>query len=175
MTDNTPADSATPLFADQLPAEPSNDDSLLFGDIRFGFHIGSLNLLLKQHIYSELIDMPEYSILPNTPKWIIGVSNLRGSIYPIFDLHTLLGIKKPSSRDLKIFIVDKGEGMLGIPIDLPPKSIKNITLQHDAKIPSETPEALSDFISDIYSEGSNGWLEFDHINFFTSLSKNIDS
>ncbi len=153
------------------PAAQNTPDEEL-GDIRFGFSMDDLSLLLMKGLYSEFIEMPAICPIPNTPTWLFGVSNLRGAVYPIFDFYFLLGLKKPPSRELGLLILDRGEKMVGFPIKGSPVSVKGLLPQTENMLPS-LPARLTGCISDAYFEGRKRWLEFDHEAFFSSLIKEI--
>jgi chemotaxis signal transduction protein len=67
-----------------------NIDQLKTPDIRHGFTLGSLALLVPKNVKSEIIYAPTLYPLPNTPNWFSGFANHRGEALPIFYLEGLL-------------------------------------------------------------------------------------
>jgi purine-binding chemotaxis protein CheW len=81
--------------------------TFLLKDEEFGFDIMSVQ---------EIIRLPKMSKLPHTPDYIEGVSSLRGTVLPIFDIRTRFGMKREEhtdrSRVLVIDIEGKRTGLL---------------------------------------------------------------
>jgi chemotaxis signal transduction protein len=64
----------------------------------------------------EIIRLPKMSKLPHTPDYVEGISSLRGTVLPIFDIRTRFGMKREEhtdrSRVLVIDIEGKRTGLL---------------------------------------------------------------
>lgn len=57
--------------------------------LRYGFSIGSLNFVYDVHIPCELVKGTAIYSVPNTPIWMLGLINLRGSLVPVFNLEKI--------------------------------------------------------------------------------------
>ena len=67
---------------------------------RYGFRVGSLNLLIDADTGSEVIRVQSLSSLPGSAPWLLGLINLRANLAPIFDLRQVLGLeRKPETRE----------------------------------------------------------------------------
>jgi chemotaxis signal transduction protein len=81
--------------------------TFLLKDEEFGFDIMSVQ---------EIIRLPKMSKLPHTPDYVEGISSLRGTVLPIFDIRTRFGMKREEhtdrSRVLVIDIEGKRTGLL---------------------------------------------------------------
>lgn len=70
----------------------------------------------------EILTYPDVTILPNTPKWVKGVINLRGEVTPIIDLRlrfntTTLDKLVYDDTTIVIAVVTEDNRMLGIVVD----------------------------------------------------------
>ncbi len=116
----------------------------------------------KNEIYGITIDhvreirfLDSITKIPNSPNFILGVMNLRGTILPIVDLKEKLGFShshKISSKD-KILVIEIGSTLIGILID---------KIRHIIKIPFEN----------IQNSLSGGLENVSHI---MGIAKNDDS
>ena len=64
----------------------------------------------------------DYTILPNTPEYLLGVINLRGAIVPIIDLRLRFSLGEPTYNDVTVVIVVKiaygdTEKVIGLVVD----------------------------------------------------------
>lgn len=84
---------------------------------------------LEQEIYAldvanarEIVELPPLTRMPNTPKWIRGVMNLRGAVVPVVDLKEKLGVG-PTEATLEAcvlvleFVMDDQLFVLGLLVD----------------------------------------------------------
>jgi len=67
----------------------------------------------------EIIKPPKITNVPNTPKHVMGVINIRGKVTPVIDLKEKLGlVKKNKNKDNKKIIIINIDGiMVGLYID----------------------------------------------------------
>ncbi|MCU0844013.1 MAG: chemotaxis protein CheW [Spirochaetes bacterium] len=83
--------------------------SFMLDDVEYGINI------LQVH---EIIRMPEITRLPNTPEYIKGVINLRGSVIPVVDMRLRFGLPQGTITDLtRIIVVETGEKLVGLLVD----------------------------------------------------------
>jgi len=57
----------------------------------------------------EISRAPRLMPLPNVPDWLLGVTNLRGDIISVVDLHTFLGLPVESRREASRMCVVRAE------------------------------------------------------------------
>lgn len=67
----------------------------------------------------EIIKTVEITSMPNTPDFVNGVINLRGSITTVMDLRKKLGVtsSKEDDRDTRIVIVELEDNTIGMMVD----------------------------------------------------------
>ncbi len=93
--------------------------------LRQGFHIGELNLMIRYEDGSELTDKPHIFRLPNTPTWFLGMSNLHGMLIPVLDLGQWFGstTSKPSNNSM-LLVLGHGAESAGLLINGLPQRLR---------------------------------------------------
>ena len=78
------------------------------------FKLGETTYGVDLNQVKEIINVTGITKLPNTPVFVEGIANLRGSVYTIIDLRTKFGIeKKAYDANTKIIIANqKNAGVL---------------------------------------------------------------
>ncbi|MFD2113186.1 chemotaxis protein CheW [Thiorhodococcus fuscus] len=136
--------------------------------VRYGFRVGSLNLLIKPRAASEVIAMAPVAAIPNSAPWLLGMINLRSNLVPVFDLAMICALdRQHTGRGHWILVLDKGESAVAILIDAQPVALSRLT--HLAHLPS-MPTALRSAVAGGFRVEQDVWLEFDHQAFFLALS-----
>ena len=139
--------------------------------VRYGYRIGDIGLLVGEHAGCEVIPAPPIARIPTTPRWFLGVANLRGGLVPIFDLRALFQMPAAREADNRFgLIFDRGEYAVGILVAEHPVSLTR--LQPLAQ-PPPLPSAVRDFVATALHHGQSVWLEFDHRRFFDSIAQHM--
>lgn len=136
--------------------------------IRYGFQIGGIGLLIAPRANCEVLDPLPISELPNCPAWLCGLINVRGNLVPVFDLTLFLDDNSERPTDRRILILDEGEYAVGVLIDSLPQVP---TLEKRLNTLPPIPTHLSEHISSAYYSRDFIWLDFDHRTFFQMLSE----
>jgi twitching motility protein PilI len=139
---------------------------------RLGFQVGELNLLIGENVISELTDIPSLCPIPNTAAWMLGVGNLRGNLFPVFELTMLVGMEhKPKAKQM-LLILGQGDAAAGVIIDgLPAHQILAETDRLES-LPA-LPSIIRPYVSSAYEKAGNIWFVFDHDGFFSSLGERV--
>ncbi|MBU1659636.1 chemotaxis protein CheW [bacterium] len=74
-----------------------------------GFVIGEEEYAVPILSIQEIIKPIRWTRVPQTPQYILGVFNLRGSVIPLIDLRTKFGLKPKKHNEETRFIVMKDE------------------------------------------------------------------
>jgi chemotaxis signal transduction protein len=83
--------------------------TFLLKDEEFGFDIMSVQ---------EIIRLPKMSKLPHTPDYVEGISSLRGTVLPIFDIRTRFGMKREEHTDRsRVLVIDIDGKRTGLLVD----------------------------------------------------------
>lgn len=110
------------------------------GEEEFGVDISHVNRITK---------IEKITPIPNTPEFIAGVMNLRGTIVVIINLGLKLGFPpRPSDDDSRIIFVDVKGTPVGMIVDYS-RELLNI----EEKDIQKTPELISRKIKSDYIEG----------------------
>jgi len=83
--------------------------SFMLDEVEYGVDILSVH---------EILRYPEMTRLPNTPRFIKGVINLRGNVLPVVDVRLRFGFPKGNITDLtRIIVVETGGKQVGLLVD----------------------------------------------------------
>jgi purine-binding chemotaxis protein CheW len=98
----------------------STSDKL--GDQYLSFDVGREQFAVNILSVQEIRGWKEPTILPNSPMYIKGVLNLRGTIVPVMDLRFRFGFEKASYLDTTVIIIlkineNKRERLMGCIVD----------------------------------------------------------
>ena len=96
----------------------------------------------------EIKRMMGITRVPSTPSFIKGVINLRGSVLPVFDLRSRLGLAEGDLTEAaRIIVVLVNEGIVGFIVD----EVVEVTTINTGNV--ETATALSNGLSTEYISG----------------------
>ena len=66
----------------------------------------------------EIIRMPAITKMPNTPDYVDGIINLRGTVVPIISLRKRFGLfEREGDRNSRILVMEVGGGLTGFVVD----------------------------------------------------------
>jgi len=138
-------------------------------NLRYGFQIGNLNLIYDVKIACELLkDIIIYSV-PNTPKWMLGLINLRGNLVPVFDLENYFGFEPLDNQYQLLLVLGKREKAVAFPVKAYPELLNDLVKEEF--IPELIPK-IENHILGSY-KGKKFWLELDKEKFFSTLGKMV--
>lgn len=95
----------------------------------------------------EIIRMQEITHLPNSRSSVLGVTNLRGQIVPLFSLRARLGFFEESpTKSTRIVVVNDDEGVIGMIVD----SVHQVlSLENIQPVPDQTGETEGSYLQGI--------------------------
>ncbi|MFT5083511.1 MAG: hypothetical protein ACI9Y1_001556 [Lentisphaeria bacterium] len=164
-------DSMAPLetLADSNDTEESSASFLdTSKDRRYGFCIGGLNFLVPKGTYCELLLDIRTATLPNSPKIVAGLSNLRGNIVMVYNIHSLLNLPHPKNK-FSLLIGQPKNGAILI-IDAKPSLIDVTELRNENPLIPED-NFLFESIKSSYAVGSVSWLTLEPGKLFKTLTQ----
>jgi purine-binding chemotaxis protein CheW len=83
-----------------------------------GFIIGEEEYAVPILTIQEIIKPIEWTRVPQTPGYVLGVFNLRGSVIPLIDLRLKFGLKsKKHNEETRFFVLKQGDDVAGFVID----------------------------------------------------------
>jgi purine-binding chemotaxis protein CheW len=75
----------------------------------YGINIAVVESIIKMQVITQL---------PQTPAYVKGVTNLRGSVLPVIDLRNRFGLeKREDTKQTRIIIVTMGTVKVGVVVD----------------------------------------------------------
>jgi len=83
-----------------------------------GFIIGEEEYAVPILSIQEIIKPIEWTRVPQTPAYVLGVFNLRGSVIPLIDLRVKFGLSAKNHNDeTRFFVLKQGDDVAGFVID----------------------------------------------------------
>ena len=83
-----------------------------------GFVIGDEEYAIPILSIQEIIKPFTWTRVPQVPKYVLGVFNLRGSVIPLIDLRTKFGLPtKKQNEETRFIVMRHGEDVAGFVID----------------------------------------------------------
>lgn len=83
-----------------------------------GFVIGDEEYAVPILAIQEIIKPFEWTRVPQVPKYVLGVFNLRGAVIPLLDLRTKFNLpSKKHNEDTRFIVMRHGEDVAGFVID----------------------------------------------------------
>ena len=84
-----------------------------------GFRLGDEEFAVDIFAVKEIIRMPIMTRVPNAPKFVVGVVNMRGRVIPIIDLRIRFGLPEAemAHSEKKIVVVEHENKTVGFLVD----------------------------------------------------------
>jgi len=126
-----------------------------------GFRIGDSKLIASMSEVKEILDLPEYTMVPGVKSWIVGVANVRGSLLPILDMKNfLLGEEVKQRQKARVIVIDYKGFNTGLIVE----EIYGMRHFRDSDETSDIPEVHSDilpYIGRAFKQDKEHWPVFD--------------
>jgi purine-binding chemotaxis protein CheW len=113
------------------------------------FSLGAGEYAIPLLAVREVIAMPEFTPIPNTPAYFLGIMNLRGQVISVIDLRHKLGIKALNSPETAVIICDLSPLSIGVVVD----SINSVLSPADSELsprPDIQSSANSEYVTGVY-------------------------
>ncbi|MEN8130232.1 MAG: chemotaxis protein CheW [Pseudomonadota bacterium] len=140
--------------------------------VSHGFFIGNIGLIVPTNIITELVQNTSICRLPQVPIWFLGMVNLRGSMFPVFDIKTLLGMEELSQNARTLLAMQVNEDFVGVMIDEYPVRLRFNSEQQLSGDPP-IPKQLRPFSKRCFKEQGRIWIDWDVEGFFSSISAQL--
>jgi chemotaxis signal transduction protein len=126
-------------------------------ELRQGFRVGHLALMIRFDAGSSLTDLPATRRLPNSPAWFIGMANLNGALIPVFDLAHYLGVDASAPAKPMLLVLGHGDDAAGIVIDGLPQRLR--AGPDDRLADAATPTALAGCVGATWWAAERLWID----------------
>ena len=107
-------------LADMAKARQSNrHDGQEVGWRGVVFELGGRRLVVPLGEVSEVLSMPEYTLMPLVQPWLLGIANVRGRLLPLTDLAKFLQLSSQIQQlsQRKVIVIDHQALFLGLIVD----------------------------------------------------------
>lgn len=141
----------------QVAVATSTLDALRGLQLREGFRIGELGLMIRYEDGSELTDLPATYRLPNAPEWFAGITNLHGSLVPVFDLARYFGVDHSPEAKPMLLVLGHGADAAGVVIDGLPTRLRFDASDRADDAP--VPLTLEGCVNQTYWAGERTWMD----------------
>ncbi|HFE63075.1 hypothetical protein B1H10_00810 [candidate division KSB1 bacterium 4484_188] len=123
----------------------------------------------------EVIPLPRITPVPNTPEFVLGVFNLRGDIFTLLDISTILDMKaKQIQNSDMVILLDNNNTSLGILADriLGVRFIDNTRLKPSRGVVSQK---MAEFVAGVLTEKNSEIYLLDIDRLFASAALRADN
>ncbi|SMF61076.1 twitching motility protein PilI [Alteromonadaceae bacterium Bs31] len=110
---------------------------------------------------SELMEVPSATMLPGVQPWVLGLSNVRGRLLPLFDLaHFFGGAITQAKKYQRVLVLETDTLYSGIVVDRA-FGMQHFTSDSYGESMESLPEPLAPFIEGAYSDAEGkAWPVF---------------
>ena len=125
-----------------------------------GFSLCGHSLVAPMGEVIEIAPVPEYTLVPGTKPWALGIANVRGRLLPIVDLECFFGSRLAGNRrNYRVLITEINKVYVGLVVN------KVFGLQHFEEAGFVSPdgsriEAYGNFIDAEYPDENRTWYRF---------------
>jgi twitching motility protein PilI len=105
----------------------------------------------------EILDLPEFTLVPGVKSWIVGVANVRGSLLPIMDLKGyLLGEDIKQRHNGRVIVIDYKGFNTGLVVEeiYGMRHFRESDRTSDA---AEVHESISPYIERVFKQDDEHW------------------
>lgn len=114
-----------------------------------GFLVGSEEFAVPILNVQEIVRPIEFTRVPGTPSYVLGVFNLRGNIYPLINLRAKFNLPTiKQNKDMRYIVIKHNDEVAGFVIDKLTEAVKM-----NEKDIEPTPETLNEDANLIYGIG----------------------
>jgi twitching motility protein PilI len=125
-----------------------------------GFRVGDSKLIASMADVKEILDVPEFTLVPGVKSWIVGVANVRGSLLPIMDMKGfLLGDDTRQRHKGRVIVID----YMGFNTGLIVEEIYGMRHFREADTTDDVPEVhenISPYIERAFKQEDEHWPVF---------------
>ena len=125
-----------------------------------GFRVGELLLVSSLGEVGEILVYPVLTRLPHARRWVRGVTNMRGSLLPVIDLHDFIeGVPTEQDRRTRVLMVKHENILVGLMVD-EAMGLRHFFDEERVGGLSTLPDVYRDFIVGGYKQGNTQWGVF---------------
>jgi len=157
------------VLAESAAAEESRAADLAE---RLAFRIGPVGLLCSSDAGREVVLLPPVTRLPHLPAWILGLTNVRGTLLPVVDLAAAYAVAHDAALRPYLLVMGAADEALGLLVDGLPVIARFGVEERMRGVPPH-PERLAGHVAGGYERGGVVWLVVDVEGIFRTLGERI--
>lgn len=126
-----------------------------------GFSILGQKFVAPMGQMTELMELPGWTRLPGVQAWVIGLSNVRGRLLPLFDLSRFFGgAMSGQKKNHRVLVLETENLYSGIVVDMA-FGMQHFTADMFGEYQGEIPEGVSPFVKGAYRDAAGEqWAVF---------------
>jgi len=126
-----------------------------------GFSILGQHFVAPMSHVAELMEVPAATKLPGVQPWVLGLSNVRGRLLPLFDLcHFFGGATTEAKKFRRVLVLETDTLYSGIVVDRA-HGMQHFTSDAYGECQEAVPDALQPFIEGAYTDAEGyAWPVF---------------
>jgi twitching motility protein PilI len=126
-----------------------------------GYRLGSHMLVSAIADIAELLTLPPPTPVPGSQSWLLGVSNVRGTLLPVADLKQFLeGERTVVHENTRALVIKQPGGNVAVLID-ELFGQRNFSEEQRVALEEDAESRYSAFVSDSYALNGTVWKVFD--------------
>ena len=157
----------------EMPEElwPGQAEAEADVDSRHAVLVGSIGLLLPADEISELVERARVCRLPNTSTWFSGITSVRGSMIPVFDLHELFDIAF-ERKQRRLIVVGEHEKAVAFWVDGFPSIVSLGDDEQESSAPG-IPSLIREHAREYFIKDGQAWVDCNIEGLVTTLGEMI--
>jgi len=141
------------------------------GIVRQAVRIGDLRLLFDFAATSQLSELVPITPLPVTPHWMRGLASLHGSVLPVFDLASLIGLDRAEGQKHLLLVVGHGDSAAALLIDGLPDRFRFDESGRAAEW--DAHPWMAECAASAYVRDEQIWLDIDHQRLLDKIEQSL--
>ncbi|MGB1580207.1 MAG: chemotaxis protein CheW [Nevskiales bacterium] len=120
--------------------------------------VADYDLVVAQREVQEIIDLPDFTRVPRSAPWLLGIANVRGELLPIISLKTLISDAAPSlDQSSRVMVLNDGQIPAGFVVDRVEGLRRFYTTEQQHDSLADAPERLSSFLMGAFAKDDRRW------------------
>ncbi|ANV98415.1 chemotaxis protein CheW [Helicobacter enhydrae] len=130
------------IFQQQITTSKDSSQTTLEKTLQvIGFIVGDEEFAVPILNVREIVKPIEYTRVPGTPEYVLGVFNLRGNVLPLIDLRQKFGLeRKRFDADTRFLVINHQDQIAGFVIDCLTEAIHIKESEIDYTVTQESKE-----------------------------------
>lgn len=125
-----------------------------------GFSLCGQHMVAPMGQVVEIINTPNYTFIPRTKEWVLGLANIRGRMLPIYDIEKYFGSKLAGNRARhRVLVVESEHVYAGLMVSNV-FGLKHFPANSFKQAYQDENDAFSSCIDSSGNDGHSDWLRF---------------